>query len=400
MLLKRISELEQHMADLIQDNLALEERLDKHRTWLYNLENLNIPYKVSQAVDEIMLEDNSYKAHDVHNDLHEALQKSLELDYLNQHLADQEEARKMKRKRHESPRTPPGSPPSQPPPLPPLVGTSGAPGTSGASRSSQMPLPPPPPSAGTSGSAQQQGDDLMHDDSIPDEQVHLSNDEDSGNNHLPKENVRTDWWKPLPEEERPATPPHRTILGFFPSILMYVFNFSSRMEEGVFIDAHQIWVGLDESVGDKSESIVKRPLPLGGLSSIQGSSPTLSISLIDGAVILTLVLNYSARSNVDWMIHDSLVCRIKKSEQTAYSLIVSTNQSIIKIRSGLDFFSLVTSCLLHDDWQDVFIVFFAEVLDVYSGCVIRRSLFVCSFRDSGHDGGCISHCAHSDESSS
>ncbi|GJT26673.1 hypothetical protein Tco_0906948 [Tanacetum coccineum] len=238
MLLKRISELEQHMADLIQDNLALEERFDKHRTWLYNLENLNIPYKVSQAVDEIvtdlvdwamqaplracfrdlptvdikkilqqqMLEDNSYKAHDVHNDLHEALQKSLELDYLNQHLADQEEARKMKRKRHESPRTPPGSPPSQPPPLPPLVGTSGAPGTSGASRSSQMPLPPPPPSAGTSGSAQQQGDDLMHDDSIPDEQVHLSNDEDSGNNHLPKENVRTDWWKPLPEEERPATP--------------------------------------------------------------------------------------------------------------------------------------------------------------------------------------------------
>ncbi|GKC21094.1 hypothetical protein Tco_1023244, partial [Tanacetum coccineum] len=49
-------------------------------------------------------------------------------------------------------------------------------------------------------------DDLMHDDSIPDEQVHLSDDEDFGNDHLPKDNVRTDWWKPLPEEERPATP--------------------------------------------------------------------------------------------------------------------------------------------------------------------------------------------------
>ncbi|GJX39766.1 retrovirus-related pol polyprotein from transposon TNT 1-94 [Tanacetum coccineum] len=44
-LLQRISELEQHMADLIQSNLALEERLDKHGSKLYNLENLNIPHK-------------------------------------------------------------------------------------------------------------------------------------------------------------------------------------------------------------------------------------------------------------------------------------------------------------------------------------------------------------------
>ncbi|GJX57812.1 hypothetical protein Tco_0287709 [Tanacetum coccineum] len=104
-LVKRIGELEQHMSDLIQNNLALEERLDKQGTRLYNLENLNIPHKVSQAVDEIitdavdwamqgplrahfrdlptvdmkeilqqrMFEDNSYKAQDVHNDLYEAL---------------------------------------------------------------------------------------------------------------------------------------------------------------------------------------------------------------------------------------------------------------------------------------------------------------------------------------
>nr|GEU35093.1 hypothetical protein [Tanacetum cinerariifolium] len=47
---------------------------------------------------------------------------------------------------------------------------------------------------------------LMNDDSIPDEQVHLSNDEDTGNDHLPKANMRKDWWKSLIEEERPATP--------------------------------------------------------------------------------------------------------------------------------------------------------------------------------------------------
>ncbi|GJV09179.1 hypothetical protein Tco_1346835 [Tanacetum coccineum] len=55
-LVSRIGELEQHMVDLIQNNLALEERLDKHGTRLYNLENLNISHKVSQAVNEIVID--------------------------------------------------------------------------------------------------------------------------------------------------------------------------------------------------------------------------------------------------------------------------------------------------------------------------------------------------------
>ncbi|GKD49830.1 hypothetical protein Tco_1278806, partial [Tanacetum coccineum] len=41
----------------------------------------------------------------------------------------------------------------------------------------------------------------MQDDSIPDEQVHFSDDEDSGNDHLPKADLRQDWWKPLPKEK-------------------------------------------------------------------------------------------------------------------------------------------------------------------------------------------------------
>ncbi|GJU51748.1 hypothetical protein Tco_1221303 [Tanacetum coccineum] len=147
------------MADLIQNNLALEERLDKQGTRLYNLENLNIPHKVSQEVDEIvtyavdwpmqaplrvrfrdlpivdmkeiiqqrMFKDDSYIAHTIYNDLYEALQKSLELDY---------------------------STPHHPPPP---AGASGAPGTLGASGSSQLPPPPPLLSTSTSGSAHQQG---------------------------------------------------------------------------------------------------------------------------------------------------------------------------------------------------------------------------------------------------
>ncbi|GJW89571.1 hypothetical protein Tco_0167124 [Tanacetum coccineum] len=55
-LLQRIGKLEQHMANLIQDKSAPEERLNKHGSRLYNLENLNIPQKVSKVVDEIFID--------------------------------------------------------------------------------------------------------------------------------------------------------------------------------------------------------------------------------------------------------------------------------------------------------------------------------------------------------
>ncbi|GKD62824.1 hypothetical protein Tco_1300333 [Tanacetum coccineum] len=46
----------------------------------------------------------------------------------------------------------------------------------------------------------------MDADSALDEQVHSFDDEDIGNDHIPKVNLKQDWWKPLPEEDRPATP--------------------------------------------------------------------------------------------------------------------------------------------------------------------------------------------------
>ncbi|GKC46648.1 hypothetical protein Tco_1064370 [Tanacetum coccineum] len=46
----------------------------------------------------------------------------------------------------------------------------------------------------------------MEDDFIPEEQVQVSDDENFGNANLLKADSRQDWWKPLPEEERPATP--------------------------------------------------------------------------------------------------------------------------------------------------------------------------------------------------
>ncbi|GKE33430.1 hypothetical protein Tco_1452752 [Tanacetum coccineum] len=96
-LIQRIGELEQIMANLIQDNKHLEERLDGHGSRLYKLENLNIPHQ--------------------------------------------------KKRRHDSPKTPPGSSPHQPHPPSPPAGPSGTSGSSGASGSSQvLPPPPPPPS--------------------------------------------------------------------------------------------------------------------------------------------------------------------------------------------------------------------------------------------------------------
>ncbi|GJU15865.1 retrovirus-related pol polyprotein from transposon TNT 1-94 [Tanacetum coccineum] len=173
---------------------------------------------MKEILQQRMFEDDSYKAHTIHNDLYEALQKSLELDYSNQRLADQEEASKKRRKRRDVPRTPPGSPPSPLPPPP--AGASGAPGTSRASGSSQLPPPPPPLSTGTSRAAQQQGSKAPSSSKTATSasqsmawttiwhsiRVILSNDEDSENDHLPKDDSRQDWWKPLLEEERPVTP--------------------------------------------------------------------------------------------------------------------------------------------------------------------------------------------------
>ncbi|GKD91775.1 hypothetical protein Tco_1367282, partial [Tanacetum coccineum] len=139
----------------------LEERLDKHGSRLYKLENLNIPHRVSKAVDEIVTDAVDWAMQAPlrarFSDLPTVLEKSLERDYSNQLLSDLDEARRKKRKRHNSPRTPSGSPPSQPPPSPPPAGAFDVLGTLGASGSSQLSLPPPPPSTGTSGSAQQQG---------------------------------------------------------------------------------------------------------------------------------------------------------------------------------------------------------------------------------------------------
>nr|GEU79056.1 hypothetical protein [Tanacetum cinerariifolium] len=178
MMVKRISELEHILADLIQVNKTMEERLDKHGARLYTLEQLDIPQQVSIAVSEVvtnavdwamqaplrnrfrdlpeadmkeilhqrMWEFDSYKSHEDHMQLFEALEKSINRDHSEDLVHDLAEARKKRKKGRESPKPPPGSPSHQPPPLPLPAGPSRM---SGAPRDfgSQVTPPPPPPTS-------------------------------------------------------------------------------------------------------------------------------------------------------------------------------------------------------------------------------------------------------------
>nr|GEU80388.1 histone deacetylase 14 [Tanacetum cinerariifolium] len=168
----RIGELEHIMANVIQDNKHLEER--------------DLPEAdMKEILHQRMWETNSYKNHEDHMMLYEALEKSMNRDHTKELLKDLAKARKKKKKSRDSPNTPPRSPPHQPPPSLPPAGPSRTLGSPRAFGSSQVPPPPSlPPSTN--------------------QEAQSSDDEDIENVHIPKVNLRQDWWKPL-EEARPAT---------------------------------------------------------------------------------------------------------------------------------------------------------------------------------------------------
>nr|GEY02291.1 hypothetical protein [Tanacetum cinerariifolium]GEY04562.1 hypothetical protein [Tanacetum cinerariifolium] len=253
------------MENLIQDNKHLEEMLDSHGAHLYTLESLDIPQQVSKAVDVIvtdavdwaiqaplqnrfkdlpeadmkeilhqrMWETNSYKTHEDHMMLYEALEKSMNHDHSEELLKDLVKARKKKKKRRDSSKTPPGSPPHQPPPLLPPECPSGTSRSSRASGSSQvLPTPHLPPSTNQEGqshgftapssskivtSAEYKSwitidtrlklfvssnpEDLqMDDDMALDAQAHSFDDEDIKNAHMPKASALASTYSPPPKD--------------------------------------------------------------------------------------------------------------------------------------------------------------------------------------------------------
>ncbi|GKB31420.1 hypothetical protein Tco_0870821 [Tanacetum coccineum] len=247
-IIQRISKLERSIADQVDANQALEERLDKQGNKIHQLETQDlsrmireqkveyidkqeIDRKIEETVKEAatasvqyamraplrahfkdlptfdmkeillqrMLEGNYDKGHEDHRTAYEALQKSILRDESEQFDADKAEKRKKMKSKQDSSKTPPGSPPLPPPPPPPF-GASGASGTTGISDSAQYPLPPPP-------SPTTNPDDQSPGSATPGlVQDMVSDDEDIDSRHIPKVNLNQDWFKPLSEDKRPATP--------------------------------------------------------------------------------------------------------------------------------------------------------------------------------------------------
>nr|GFA08537.1 hypothetical protein [Tanacetum cinerariifolium] len=105
---------------------------------------------MKEILHQRMWQTESYKSHEDHMQLFEALKKSMNRDHSDELAQDLAEARKKKKKSRELPKTPPGSPSYQPPPPPPPARPFGPSGAPGASGSSQVPPPPPPPPSSTS----------------------------------------------------------------------------------------------------------------------------------------------------------------------------------------------------------------------------------------------------------
>nr|GEW46534.1 hypothetical protein [Tanacetum cinerariifolium] len=224
MMMKRIGKLEHIMAMMMK-------RIGKYGARLYTLEQLGIPQQVSKAVSEVVTdavdwamqaplrnrlrdlpkadmkkvlhqriwETESYKSHEDHMQLFEALEKSMNRDHSEKLMQDLAEAHKRKKK-------------MPPPPPPPSSTTQESPSKGSAA----------PSSSKTATSTEYQAwittdvrlrpsisltpTDLEIDEDIGlDEQAQFLDDEDIGSAHIPKVNLRQDWWKPM-EEERPATP--------------------------------------------------------------------------------------------------------------------------------------------------------------------------------------------------
>ncbi|GKD13817.1 hypothetical protein Tco_1198224, partial [Tanacetum coccineum] len=196
-LIKRIGELEEFIATLVEENQALETRLDKQGNRIHKIETMDWPKMIKEQTVEFiesqeinrkieesfkkvvissvkqamraplrarfkdlptsdmkeilfqrMLEENYDKGHAAHRIAYEALQDSFRRDECEEFDVDKAQEETKKKSKQDSPKTSPGSPPLPPPPPLPPSGVSGASGITGASDSAQAP-PPLPPSSST-----------------------------------------------------------------------------------------------------------------------------------------------------------------------------------------------------------------------------------------------------------
>ncbi|GKC57970.1 hypothetical protein Tco_1085568 [Tanacetum coccineum] len=152
-IIERMGELEELIANLVEENQALEECLDKQGSRINKLETMDLPkmireqtvefidsqeidQKINESVKEVVISSVKHamrapfraRFKDLPtSDMKEILlQCMLEENYDKGHVVH-------RKSKQDSPKTPPGSLPSPPPPPPPPSGASGASGTTGAS---------------------------------------------------------------------------------------------------------------------------------------------------------------------------------------------------------------------------------------------------------------------------
>nr|GEV21273.1 retrovirus-related Pol polyprotein from transposon TNT 1-94 [Tanacetum cinerariifolium] len=198
---------------------------------------------MKEILHQRMWETESYKSHEDHMQLFEALKKLMNHDHYEELAQDLAEA--CKKKSRESPKTPPRSPPHQPPPLPPP--------TDHLELRELLELLDHPklrPSISLT-----PADLEMDTDIAPDEQAQSSNDEDIESAHIPKASALASNYSPPPEDSPLAQtgPAFEIVKVFHPDVI----HLQYQMEE-----CHKL---LTDSVDDPIlRHNVSKPLPLGG----------------------------------------------------------------------------------------------------------------------------------------
>ncbi|GJX37714.1 retrovirus-related pol polyprotein from transposon TNT 1-94 [Tanacetum coccineum] len=176
-IIKRMGELEELIANLVEENQALEERLDKQGSRINKLETMDLPKmireqtvefidsqeidrKINESVKEVVISSVKHamraplcaRFKDLPtSDMKEImLQRMLEENYDKGHANHRAQRGNKRKVRKNSPKLLPGHHLSMHRPPSPTTksGASGASGTTGASDSAQAP-PPPPPSSST-----------------------------------------------------------------------------------------------------------------------------------------------------------------------------------------------------------------------------------------------------------
>ncbi|GJS10210.1 hypothetical protein Tco_0367006 [Tanacetum coccineum] len=199
-IIQLIGELKQHMTDPVEENQALEERAPL-RAHFKDLPT----YDMKEILLQRVLEENYDKGHEDHRMACKALQTSILRDESEQFDDDNFEEHKKMKSKQDSPKTPPGSPPPPPPPSPPF-GASGASGSSKTAATTAYIAWTTTTTRFDPSSSSIPKDVFMHEESDFTAQDMVSDNEDIGSRHIPRVNLKQDWFKPLSEDERPATP--------------------------------------------------------------------------------------------------------------------------------------------------------------------------------------------------